>query len=365
METRIPTKHPLEQHFTSEFSLETESCHYRPSVLSWSSIFAGLLTLLATSVCFSFLLAALGFSQMNFFSPFSLEKSFLSVGISSILIFCLSFSLGGYIAGRFSHHSGALHGFLTWALFMLLVAIQSTVLLSGAAHLGAKTVSGIATATKQAISDFDLEGGKLVPLTERKNFEDFFNDKSNALFDFNKLSNDLQTLLNKSDIPALNPDNLYNAYRESVKDLRSTITSFKNDPSNYRLLVKQLGERLSDRVKKLNTQIDRRDVIHHLTNDGLSQAEAEKTAERAIDVYQTANKKTKEAIQSLNKQIEALSHNVTVHKGAKNSFEIADKAISTASKIGLWSFFASLLGAVIASISGYYGHKRRSHSYTL
>ncbi|WP_407965307.1 DUF3792 domain-containing protein [Bartonella sp. C271] len=361
METRIPTKHPLERHFTGEFSLETESCHYTPSTLSWSSIFAGLLTLLATSVCFSFLLAALGFSQMSFVSPFSLENSFLSIGVSSILIFCLSFSLGGYIAGRFASHSGALHGFLTWALFMLLVAIQSTVLLSGAVHLGAKTVSGVASATGQAISGFGSEGGKLVSLTDGKNFEDFFNDKNNALFDFNKLSNDLQALLNKSDIPALNPDNLYNAYRGSIKDIRSTITSFKNDPSNYRLLVKQLGERLSDRVNKLNSQIDRRDVIHHLTNNGLSQAEAEKTAERAIEVYQTANKKTKEAIQSLNKQVEGLSHNVD--KVAKNGLELADKAIDKASKIGLWSFFASLLGALIASISGYYGHKRRCHSY--
>ncbi|CBI76808.1 conserved membrane protein of unknown function [Bartonella clarridgeiae 73] len=361
METRIPTKHPLERHFTGAFSLETETCHYSRPCLSWSSIFAGLLTLLATSVCFSFLLAALGFGQMSFSSPFSLEQSFFSVGVSSILVLCLSFSFGGYIAGRFASHSGALHGFLTWALFMLLVAIQSTVLLSGAVHLGAKTVSGIASATGQAISGLGSEGGKLISLTEGKNFENFFNDKNNALFDFNKLSNDLQALLNKSDIPALNPDNLYNAYRASLKDIRSTITSVKHDPSNYRLLVKQLGERLSDRVKKLNTQIDRRDVIDGLTNNGMSQAEAEKTADRAIDIYQTANKKTKEAIQSLNKQVDTLSHNVD--KVVKNSRQVADQAIGTASKIGLWSFFGSLLGAFITSISGYYGHKRRCHSY--
>ncbi|AQX23356.1 hypothetical protein [Bartonella sp. 11B] len=38
---------------------------------------------------------------MTFFL-LSLEKSFLSVGVSSIFIFCLSFGLGGYVAGRFS-----------------------------------------------------------------------------------------------------------------------------------------------------------------------------------------------------------------------------------------------------------------------
>ena len=93
----------------------------------------------------------------------------------------------------------------------------------------------------------------------------------------------------------------------------------------------------------------------------MSQAEAEKTADRAIDIYQTANKKTKEAIQSLNKQVDTLSHNVD--KVVKNSRQVADQAIGTASKIGLWSFFGSLLGAFITSISGYYGHKRRCHSY--
>ncbi|AQX28376.1 MULTISPECIES: DUF3792 domain-containing protein [unclassified Bartonella] len=361
METRIPTKHPLERHFTDQFSLETETCHYSRPCLSWSSIFAGLLTLLATSVCFSFLLAALGFGQMSFSSAFSLEKSFLSVEISSVLVLCLSFSFGGYIAGRFANHSGALHGFLTWCLFMLLVAIQSTVLLSGAVHLGAKTVSGVVSATGQVISGLGSEGRKVISLTEGNNFENFFNDKNNVLFDFNKLSNELQALLNKSDIPALNPDTLYNAYRASIKDIRSTMTSVKNDPSNYRLLTKQLGERLSDRVKKLNTQIDRRDVIDGLINNGMSQAEAEKTADRAIDIYQTANKKTKEAIQSLNKHVDALSHKVD--KVVQNSREIGDKAVGTVSKIGIWSFLGSLLGALIASVSGYYGYKRQYHSY--
>ncbi|MDD9334286.1 MAG: DUF3792 domain-containing protein, partial [Bartonella sp.] len=64
METRIPGDTSFDTHFLGETSLEEQyPLFYTP--ISWSAIFAGLVTALATSICLSFLVTALGLSQVD------------------------------------------------------------------------------------------------------------------------------------------------------------------------------------------------------------------------------------------------------------------------------------------------------------
>ncbi|EJF81167.1 TIGR04086 family membrane protein [Bartonella doshiae] len=362
METRIPEDTPFDTHFLGETSLEERYPLFHTPI-SWSAILAGVVTALATSICLSFLVTALGLSQIDLTSSAPFEGTFLSVGIGSLVVMLISLSLGSFVSGRFAESSGALHGFLTWALLTLLMAIQAIWLVSNAASLSAKAAIENTSAIEQSVDNFKTNLSPLLSKLNGKNIESFLRDKQDNNIDFDKLSNELRTLLNKSDIPALNPEHLKQSYQEALKDIGSTITAFKNDPSHYRTYLKDLSERLSDRIQTITTKFDRSDIINNLMNNGMTRADAQTTAKNALHLYQTAEAKTEEALKALEEKAETLSHKLDT--AVKDARHIGNKAAKTASHMGWWGFLGGLIGAIISSVCGYYGYRSRKDSFML
>ncbi|MCZ2159202.1 TIGR04086 family membrane protein [Bartonella sp. 220] len=362
METRIPEDTPFDSHFLGETSLETDYPFFQTPI-SWSAIFAGLVTALATSICLSFLVAALGLGQMDFNSSTPFAGAFLSVGIGSLIVMLISLALGGFVAGRFAESSGTLHGFLTWALITLLMTLQAIHVVSSTAKIGAKTVVESTSALQQTGDSFKTNFSPLFAKLNSENFEKFFAKNSDNGINFDQLGNELHTLLKKSDIPALNPDRLKQSYQAVLNDIGSAITAFKNDPSHTGTILKNLSERLSDRIEDFTTKFDRSDIINALMNDGMNRADAQTATNRAVHIYQSAEEKTKKAIKALEDQAETLSDNFEdTIKEAKNT---ATKATKTASYMGWWSFLGTLIGAVISSVFGYYGYRSRKDTFVL
>ncbi|MCZ2328764.1 YrzE family protein [Bartonella sp. F02] len=351
METRLPTDTSLDTLFLKETALETQYSPFRTTI-SWSAVFAGLLTTIATAICFSFFVAALGLGQVDLYSSSPFGSIFTSVGLGSFIVIVLSLAAGGFVAGRFAETAGSLHGFLTWAILMLLITVQATLLVSSAAHISANAISKTA-------SVLETEGRTILATTNSKTFDKLLPDQNNYFVDFDKLRNDLQTVLQKSKIPALDPEHLNRTYKEAIKDIRSTITAFREDPSHYRTHLKNLENKLSNRVQNITTQINRNDIIQGLMNNGMTHAEAKITADNAIDIYQTAEAKTEQAIKSLSQQTGIIANNF--EKAFNKAQNMTNQAIGTASSIGWWSFFGSFLGAIIASFGGYYGYKSRQN----
>ncbi|WP_375675219.1 DUF3792 domain-containing protein [Bartonella sp. CL100XZDX] len=362
METRIPENTPFETNFLGETSLEEKySLFHTP--ISWSAIFAGLVTALATSICLSFLVAALGLSQMDFTSSTPFEGSFLSFGVGSVIVTLISLALGGFVAGRFAETSGTLHGFLTWALITLLMTLQAIHVVSSTAKIGGKTALENSSMVQQTVDSLKNNISPILANLNSESLEKFFAKNSDNGINFDQLSSELRTLLNKSDIPALNPERLKQTYQAALNDIGSAITAFKNDPSYYRTTLKNLGERLSDRVEDLTTKFDRSDIIKALVTDGMSRADAQTAVNRAVQLYQSAEEKTEKAIKVLEERAETLSDNLEdTIKGAKNT---ATKATKTASNMGWWGFLGSLVGAIISSVFGYYGYRSRKDTFML
>ncbi|WP_175869357.1 TIGR04086 family membrane protein [Bartonella gabonensis] len=358
MEPRIPEKTPFDTNFLEETSLETKySFFYTP--ISWSAIFAGLITALAVSICFSFLIAALGLSQMDFTSSSPFRGSFLSMGIGSLIVMLISLALGGFVAGRFAEISGALHGFLTWALITLLMALQGIHVVSYTANLSAKALGKSTTMIEQSVDGLSSQLSQI----NNESFEKFFATKNDNGINFDKLGNELRTLLNKSDIPALNPDRLKQTYQAALNDIGSAITAFKNDPSHYRSTLKNLGERLSDRIEAFTARFDRSSIIKSLMNNGMSRGDAETAASRAVHLYERAEAKTEQVLKALKQQADSLS--LKLDARAKDALHIADKATNTATHMGWWGFLGSLIGAIISSVCGYYGYRSRKDFWEL
>ncbi|QEE12645.1 TIGR04086 family membrane protein [Bartonella krasnovii] len=362
METRIPEDTPFDSHFLEKTSLETDYPFFQPPI-SWSAIFAGLLTALATSICLSFLVAALGLSQMDFTSSNPFEGSFFSFGIGSLIVTLISLALGGFVAGRFAESSGALHGFLTWALLTLLMTLQAIHVVSSTAKIGAQAALENSSMLQQTVDSFKTKVAPLLTKLNSEDFAKFLTKNSDNGINFDKLRDELRTVLNKSDIPALNPERLKTSYQAALSDIGEAITAFKNDPSYYRTTLKNLEERLSDRIEDLTAKFNRSDIINALMNDGMTRADAQTAANKAIHVYQRAEEKTAKAIKVLEERTETLSDNLEgAIKGAKNT---ATKVTNTASKMGWWGFLGSLIGAIISSVLGYYGYRSRKDSFTL
>ncbi|WP_034989446.1 TIGR04086 family membrane protein [Bartonella senegalensis] len=362
METRIPKAPPFDTHFLEETSLEEQYPLFHTPI-SWSAIFAGVVTALATSICLSFLVAALGLSQMDFTSSTPFEGSFLSFGIGSLIVTLLSLALGGFVAGRFAESSGTLHGFLTWALLTLLMTIQAIYVVSSTAKIGAKAALENTSAIGQTIDSFKTNLSSLLSKFDGESFEKFVHEIKDKGVDFDKLGNELRTFLNKSDIPALNPERLKTSYQGTLKDIGNAITAFKKDPSHYRTTLKDLSERLSDRVESITAKIDKSNIIKSLMNNGMTRADAQTAANNALHVYQSAEEKVEKAIKALEEQTETLSQKLDA--SIKDARHTADKAITKASHIGWWGFLGNLIGAIISSVFGYYGYKSRKDSFML
>ncbi|UNF41743.1 TIGR04086 family membrane protein [Bartonella krasnovii] len=358
METRIPEQTPFDTNFLGETSLETKYSFFHTPI-SWSAIFAGLVTALAVSICLSFLIAALGLSQMDFTSSSPFRGSFLSTGIGSLIVMVISLASGSFVAGRFAEISGALHGFLTWALITLLMTLQAIHVVSHAANLSAKAVGKSTSMIEQTVDNLSSLLAKL----NSENFEKFFATKNDNGINFDKLGHELRTLLKKSDIPALNPDRLKQTYQAALNDIGSAITAFKNDPSHYRSTLKNLGNSLSNRLETLTTKVNQSDIIKALMNNGMSRTDAQTTATNAVQLYQRAEEKTEQTLKALEKQADTLSQKLDVR--AKDALHMADKATTKAAHMGWWGFLGCLIGAIISSVCGYYGYRSRKNIFRL
>ncbi|EJF84892.1 TIGR04086 family membrane protein [Bartonella rattimassiliensis] len=362
METRIPEDTQFDTHFLGKTSLETKYPFFHTPI-SWSAIFAGLVTTLATSICLSFFIAALGLSQIDFTSTTPFSGLFFSFGLGSLIVMLLSLALGSYVSGRFSEISGALHGFLTWALLTLLMTFQAIHVVSSTAKIGTKAALDNSSMIQRTVDNFKTNISPLLAKLNSENFEKFLTKHSNSGINFDQLGSELRTLFKKSDIPALSSDRLKQTYQAALNDISSAITAFKNDPSHYRTTLSNLRDHLSHRIEALTTKFNQSDIIKTLMNDGMTRADAQTATNRAVHLYQSAAEKTEKAIKALEEQTETLSDNLEdTIKGAKNT---ATKATKTASNISWWSFLGSLIGAVISSVFGYYGYRSRKDSFMI
>ena len=94
--------------------------------LDWGAVWGGLLTTIGLFVLLSVLATAIGITAADD-TALSGEEASRIGGVVSAVLALLAFFVGGYVAGRMSdatdHESGALNGFLVWALALVLILI--------------------------------------------------------------------------------------------------------------------------------------------------------------------------------------------------------------------------------------------------
>ena len=298
------------------------------SAVSWGAIFAGSAASAALSLALLILGVGLGLSVV---SPWANSgASAATISISAIIWLTLSAliaaALGGYLAGRLRtkwikvntdevYFRDTAHGFLTWAISLLLTAALWTSVMgsivSGTIQAGASVAEGVATTTATAITAGSAAAG-----TETgKPGSDI---KSMGYFIDSLFRKDLST---PSDSASYENDT--DAVPTSTDDSRSAAEV-------VRIFMKsiQTGD-LETEDALYVSQI----IAQHT---GLTQEEAEK---RVKDTYGRIQKELKDT-----------------EIAAK---EAADQMREASVYTSLWMFISLLASAFIASLAATYGGRQR------
>lgn len=332
--------------------------------ISWGSIIAGVITVISVSAVLSLLGVSLGFALLDPQSSTDISNgSGIAFTLWTLISVLISLAAGGFIAGRLAGIDGLIHGFLVWALALIVGMILSVMTLSSALSLTGSAIGSVASATgsvASGVGSIAAKGtGHLVSAAE-----DVFADvMPKGDHNFQASDRDIAEALKKSEIPALQPDYLSKQFDAAKDDSTTAIKNLAINPQNSEQIMQDLISSLKNRAQTISDSIDRNDVKAAIEkNSSLTPAEAD----RAVDNFMTERDL---AVQNINQQFDQLENNI---KAAEQKYyelkaqaaEKAAEASNAAARAALWSFIGLVIGALASAFAGrwavsYYAERRR------
>lgn len=327
----------------------------RFSAISWGSVFAGALTVLAVSLLLSLLSSALGLGQVDATSNDPLAGVGAAFGWSSALFLLISLAAGGYLAGYLSGVAGWVHGFLTWAIALLIAAYLSFSAIGGAINVTGSVVSGAASVTGTAASVAgqavggvgSAVGSAVTGLAKHLENSDLNIDGDDTIAQ-------LKRAAQQANFDALQPQLLEQQLAGAKDDIGTAAQDLASNPTNYEAIAKSLVEKLRERVKTVRAEVKRDDVVKAISdNTTLSESEVQQAADRAIELYNKAANRAGE-------QLDAIERNITAAQARLDELKTqallqADRTAAAAAKASLWAFFGALIGGIVAVLFGAIG----------
>ncbi|HDX8863933.1 TPA: hypothetical protein RQO19_005818 [Klebsiella michiganensis] len=294
------------------------------SAVSWGAIFAGAAAAASLALMLLMLGAGLGLTSISPWENQGLAAGTVGIAAIAWLTFTqiVASGMGGYLAGRLrtkwvDTHTNEIyfrdtaHGFLTWAVALLVSAVLLTTTISSLIGGSAKVVGSVAGgATATAVNNAG-EGSSMLSKSSMEYF-------TRSLFRASGSTPAGNSNASGNDVMAMNQPAPPKA--ESPAQLAEVTGIFANSIYSGALPQDDLTY-----VAQLVSQ-----------NTGISQQEAEQRVQAVYDKAQANLKETKEKAQ-----------------------QAADAARKTTSYVTLWSFISLLIGAFVASLCATYGGRQR------
>ncbi|MGE5985382.1 hypothetical protein ACQJ21_04120 [Klebsiella michiganensis] len=294
------------------------------SAVSWGAIFAGAAAAASLALMLLMLGAGLGLTSISPWENQGLAAGTVGIAAIAWLTFTqiVASGMGGYLAGRLrtkwvDTHTNEIyfrdtaHGFLTWAVALLVSAVLLTTTISSLIGGSAKVVGSIAGgATATAVNNAG-EGSSMLSKSSMEYF-------TRSLFRASGSTPAGNSNASGNDVMAMNQPAPPKA--ESPAQLAEVTGIFANSIYSGALPQDDLTY-----VAQLVSQ-----------NTGISQQEAEQRVQAVYDKAQANVKEAKEKAQ-----------------------QAADAARKTTSYVTLWSFISLLIGAFVASLCATYGGRQR------
>ncbi|MBT0723288.1 CAP-Gly protein [Rosenbergiella sp. S61] len=318
--------------------------------ISWGSIIAGVITVLAVSLLLTTLGASLGFSLLSPTQDNIVNGADKAVMIWTVIALIISLASGGFVAGRLAGADGLIHGFLIWGTTLLVATVLGFSAVGGLIKLTGSAVSSVASGAGTVVSG----AGKAVANTADFSKEMFDKLGVNTNIDMSDTNQDVINALKKSNIPELQPQYLHDQLQQAGNDVMDAGKSIATHPENSDQIISQLTDKLKSHTETISKSVNRDDVKNALAqNTSMTQEQADQAVNNFIQARDKAVQQANESIDQLQTKVnQAKAQYAQFKQEAKQK---ADAAAKAAAKISLWSFVALLLGAIVSSVAGMWG----------
>lgn len=313
--------------------------------ISWASVFAGVIAVLAISILLSLLGIALGFAMLDPESATDIGNgSGTAVSIWTIVSLLISLGIGGFIAGRLAQTDGYIHGFLVWSLSLLMGLWFGAMTINNAARMTGSAISSVTSAAGSVAGSMG-QGGLNIAGMGAKAFEELV-----PLPELKNADVKLGDALEKTGIRELQPDYLKAQADWAKQQVQTAAKDLVVNPNQSDQIIQKLSDNLKTRAQAVTSSIDRDEVSQALAqNTALTPQEADKAVNNYLAQQETFFNNLDANIQQAKVQY------VQMKEDAKAT---AAAATNAAAKAALWSFFGLLIGLIVTVMSGKFGANR-------
>ncbi|GHA15849.1 hypothetical protein GCM10007989_08360 [Devosia pacifica] len=333
--------------------VETDS---RLKIISWGSVIAGAVTVLAITFALSLAVSWLGLGVVDVDSNDPLAGVGTTFGWASAAALIISLAAGGYIAGYLSGVAGWVHGFLTWAVALIVAAIISFSAVGGIIGATGNVVGSIANVTGSAASAtgsaVSSVASAITPQVD--NLINTLDEQVLDDIDQQEATATLRRALSQVELSELEPDLIQEQIAGARTDIAQAAEQLVTQPTDFQTVLDELISSLQSRVETLESEINREDVVAAIAdNTTLSESEVEQAADRVIGVYEDLAATASAQLNDVEQAVTRAQSRIAVLQ--EQAVEQADRATEAVSEAAGWAFLALFIGAVIATLAGIAG----------
>lgn len=317
--------------------------------LSWGSIFAGAFSAMGVWIVMFLLGLALGFKVFKPKNEHPLSGLALTFSGWSCFSLLVSMAAGGFMAGLSAGHHGFEHGFVVWALVLLVSIIFWALAVASTARMAGSALKSLGTGAAGAVSFV----GKGAMNAAGHVFSEL-RDNVRLDVDTDKLSEQIKGILRDTGVETLQPGYLRQQMREARSDLRELVHQLSMNPSDMETSLSQFADKEKERLESLTRDIDRDAAVHTLmTHRKLPRDEAEKMVDEAISAYHHVVDNAQESLNEARVQVDDVRRHI--REISERAREKADELSTTASRGALAAAVALILAAIISMGAGWCG----------
>ncbi len=330
--------------------------------VSWGSIFAGVVTVLAISILISMLVTSIGLYLFNPTDSDPTSGISATVGIGTAISMIVSFLIGGFVAGKLAGTDGLIHGLVVWGVTSIVAILMVLFMAVGAVKMTANVLGSVTSVAGSVLSNTaSIAGNGMSKLAgqAKELFEDIdFKDSIKG----DSIRQDVRLALRRSGVKELNPDYINGQLKAVKGDLKKTVKKIAANPNDADKLLDGFINRLQSRANQFTKNINRNDVSKAIANNtSLSKAEADRTVDQYMNMIQNAADQAKEVVNNLEQNLQKAKQEWQEMK--QKALEETEKAANAAATSALISFFAMLIAAGLCCWAGYYGTRKTRQGY--
>lgn len=322
--------------------------------ISWGSIFAGVVTFIATLFTLGTISSAIGLGMVDFTSGNPFSGVGTGVTIWSVIALILSFIAAGFVSGIAARRLGLLHGFVTWAASVVIALILGAMLLSTLLSIAGSAIQ----TTANVAGDVVTAGASAAGSAVQSGFDTVQQGIQEANVDGDQVTDDVASILEDTGVEELQPEYIQTHLNEAGNDIQEAAQEVIVNPENADQIFQALAATLGQRAADVGEAADQDAIANVLQqNTDMTQAEANEAAANAAQGLEETAQNAEQALNNAADQLEQTQQELqgSIQELQSNVAQGATDATDTGSSASIWSFVGLLLSAIISTFSGMFG----------